>query len=103
MSIDIRLRTGFFETKPYRLMIIDRDLLLQPLNPEKDGKITLTEDSIVAINFLQKASRLEISTKGAVYNCNLDEELNSVDLFKFFKKFNGTKIIYDFENDRYGT
>lgn len=102
MSIDIKLKTGFFETKPYRIKIINRALHFCPINSDCGDMFILNADSIVTVTLMQSTSKLEISTKNAIYSGFLDDDRDWIETFKFFKESLRAKIIYEYQDDKYG-
>lgn len=85
MDIPARIKTGFFEMKPYRLKAEEGSLLLVPLQEGGGEVIVLTEGNILSVTLTEgRFPELEIQTRGAVYSgileegCALSEVVNNL-------------------------
>ena len=74
MDILARIKTGFFETKPYRLKAEEGNLSLIPLQKGGEGIIVLSEGDILSVTLTEgRLPELEIQTCDAPYTGTLEE------------------------------
>ncbi|WP_446787651.1 hypothetical protein [Macellibacteroides fermentans] len=74
MEILTRIKTGFFEIRPYLLKAEEGSLLLIPIQDMMNGIICLAESDIRAIALTDgRIPELEIETENKIYSCLLDE------------------------------
>ncbi len=95
MIFDIRLKTGFYETKPYCLSI-GRGVL--ELLPEEFGeKIRIfMEKEILSVTLMGKGSaEVEIQTADRLYHMVLCDPLHSGELYQSVKE--NLRVRIDFE------
>lgn len=97
MICKIRLKTGFFETTAYHLIIKTNQIVLNPVTDDCSRKKLLIRDQdLVSISVIQKRnSEMEFQTKDKTYTGTLalDTDLNTL-LYEIRKKLNN-KIIYE--------
>ena len=67
MGIEVRLKTGFFETTSYRLEVKNKRLCFFSSVPESGAKITLHEADILSVTLQEKSSQFEIETGSFLY------------------------------------
>ena len=65
MGFEFRIKTGFFETKPFDLLIGKGKLILSPTEPE-DQVIIIKEEDILSIT-LKNVKSLEIVSGNIKY------------------------------------
>ncbi|NPV91260.1 MAG: hypothetical protein HPY50_10875 [Firmicutes bacterium] len=54
MGYEIRLKTGFFETRRYHLSVIEEQLILSPVENSAEAKIIIPSDDILEIILTKK-------------------------------------------------
>lgn len=68
MEILVRIKTGFFERKPYRLKAEEGSLLLVPVQEGGEEIIDLAEGDILSVALTEgRLPELEIQTRDALY------------------------------------
>lgn len=73
MSWQIKLKTGFFETKPYRLTVSPHAIRLSPQDNAQNA-ITIAGEQLLCVSLTRQAkdkAELEIRTGRSVYICSL--------------------------------
>lgn len=73
MSWQIKLKTGFFETKPYRLTVSPQAIGLLPQDKAQNA-ITIAGEQLLCVSLTRQAkdkAELEIRTGRSVYICSL--------------------------------
>jgi len=94
MRFELRMKTGFFETKTYSLFVGCEMLLLS----ESGGRTTaIPEKEIIAITLDEKAAQIEIQTADRTYLGLLSSKSDSEPLFEALKGSLNTKITYEYE------
>lgn len=94
MVYKIRLKTGFYETRPYDLHLEMGRLLLSSADDE-NGKVWIDEAALRCFTLIdKKLPEIEIQTLSAVYRAALKEEENLEDLFLLLKQYFNRPIIY---------
>jgi len=84
--LDVRLRTGFYETEPYRLFI-DRGVL--KLLPEKSGEepLILPEAEILLVTFFgRRSAGAEIQTADRLYHMALCDSSRAGEMYQSLKE-----------------
>jgi hypothetical protein len=84
--LDVRLRTGFYETEPYRLSI-GRGML--ELLPEKTGAepLILPEGKILSVTrFGKRCAGAEIQTEDRLYHVTLCDSSRAEELYQSLKE-----------------
>ena len=75
MDIIARIKTGFFEMKPYRLKAEDGSLLLIPIREDGGEVVVLAEEDILSVTLTEgRLPELEIQTRDALYSGTLNED-----------------------------
>ena len=75
MEILARIKTGFFEMKPYRLKAEDGSLLLIPIREDGGEVVVLAEEDILSVTLTEgRLPELEIQTRDALYSSTLNED-----------------------------
>lgn len=98
MGFEFRMKTGFFETKLYVLLIRKGKLILSPKESE-DGLITIPEASILNITLkkIQKSFEMEIETEETIYLGLLDNMADYEKLINQMKENINKKILCEYE------
>lgn len=97
MFFRIRLKTGFFETKPYRLIIGNGEVVLSPEEPE-GRSITIPDGEILSIGMdNHKAPEIEIHTRDKRYCCTLNAKTDFEKIISSIKENPSVKIVYEYE------
>ncbi|HHU17191.1 MAG TPA: hypothetical protein GXZ70_03050 [Clostridiales bacterium] len=98
MGFNIRMKTGFYETKLYNLQITKEELILSPIESD-DSVDKISEESILNITLIEgeKASGIEIQTNGRIYECLLTNKMDYELLLTLLKENINKKIICEFE------
>lgn len=96
MLLDIRMKTGFFETKAYELLIGKDRLVLSSKETESDS-ITILAKNISSIIFKnEKAPGLEVQTEKKNYQITLPEKTDFEELICLLKENLSVKIICEY-------
>lgn len=98
LDFEFRMKTGFFETKIYDLLIRKGKLILSPKESE-ERLITVPEENILSITLKknQKSLEMEILTDEKIYQGQLD---NKTDYERFISKMKeniNKKILCEYE------
>jgi len=87
MDILARIKTGFFEIKPYRLKAEEGSLLLVPLQESGGDAIVLTEGDILSVTLTEgRLPELEIQTRNELYSGILEESCSLEEVINYLKK-----------------
>jgi len=98
--IDIRMKTGFFETKKYELLISSDRLVLSSKETENDSIIILV-NNIISITLKNKKSpELEIQTREEIFQGNLTEKTDFEKLINSLKESLSVKIVCEYEGGK---
>jgi hypothetical protein len=91
----VRLRTGFYETTPYRIRSTCEEVVLSPSDFESEKKIiTIRPDVVVSVSFLRKRiPELEIETEIGTYRCILDPDTDIVQLLSSIENALDAKVV----------
>ena len=96
MGYEFRMKTGFFETKTYALLVHKGELVLSPKEID-DGLITIPEESILSITIKShKSLEMEIQTDEKLYHGQLDNKTDYENSLIKLKKVL-TKILCEYE------
>lgn len=96
----IRLKTGFYETKPYRLLIENGLLVLSPEEPG-DQCITIPDWEVLSIGlYHQKTPGIEIHVRDNRYRCTLAEKTDYEKLLNRIKENPSVKIVCEYEGGK---
>jgi len=92
------MKTGFFETKKYDLLIRKGKLILSP-KESNDGLITLPEESILSITLKksQKSLEMKIQTDEKIYQGLLDSKTDYEKFIYQMKENINKKILCEYE------
>jgi len=97
---NIRMKTGFFETKTYELWIGKDRLVLSSKESESDN-IPIPDKNIISITLKnEKAPEIEIQTRNKIYQGTLLERDDFEKLVGFLKENLNVKIICEYEGGK---
>ena len=100
MRLDIRLKTGFFETKEYELLISRDRLVLASTEAESD-RIAIQAKDILSITLKnEKAPGIEIQTREKNYQGSFAEKTDFEQLIGLLKENLNVKIICEYEGGK---
>lgn len=97
MKVELRLRTGFFETTSYWMEVGKNQIVLLPLSPG-GGKeeIVIPGEAIAAVTVLEKKNpEIEIQTNEGFFSGTLAPETDLAMLFDLLKSKLNKKVIYE--------
>ena len=100
MILDIRMKTGFFKTKAYELLISKDRLVLSSTEIEKDNITILAKDILSITLKKEKAPGIEIQTGEKIYQGNLAEKTDFEKLISLLKENLSVKIICEYEGGK---
>jgi len=103
MGMEVRLKTGFFETTPYRLEVKNKQLYFFPTNPESGTKITIHEADILSVTLQEKSSQFEIATGSSLYRGALVSNSDWTQAIHLLKSELSVKIICEYEGGSHET
>ncbi|MPM07664.1 hypothetical protein SDC9_53971 [bioreactor metagenome] len=87
MEILARIKTGFFEMKPYRLKAEEGCLSLLPLQEGGEGLIVLPEGDILSVTLTEgRLPELEIQTPNELYTGILEESCSLTEVISYLKQ-----------------
>jgi|GEM_PF-508799 len=93
----VRMKTGFFETTPYRLKAGEAGLLLVPMGAGDAKRIVLAEQDILAVTLTERRlPELEIQTRDALYTGVLEPGYPFADAVRYLKGRLHAKIICEY-------
>ncbi len=96
MILEVRLRTGFYETKPYRLTAGRGVLKLLPEEPGEELLI-LQKEKILSVTFIgQRFAGAEIQTADRIYHITLCDPSRPEALDRFLKENLGNRTDFEF-------
>ena len=100
MLFDIRMKTGFFETQEYE-MLIDKDRLVLS-SKEVESDVTIIPDkNIISISLKDETfPEIEIQTWEKIYQVNLLNKADFENLLDLMKENLNTKIICEYEGGK---
>lgn len=94
---NIRLKTGFFETKAYDLLI-GKDKMVLSSKESGSDVITIPDKNIISITLKsEKTSEVEIQTQDKIYQCSLFEKFDFENLLKTLKENLSTTITCEYK------
>lgn len=86
MEIEARIKTGFFEMKPYRLKAEEGSLSLIPLEEGGEGILVLSEGDILSVTLTAgRLPELEIQTLNELYSGILGENSSLAEVVNYLK------------------
>ena len=98
MDIIARIKTGFFEMKPYRLKAEDGNLSLIPLQEGGEGIIVLSEGDILSVTLTEgRLPELEIQTRDAPYTGTLEENCSLAEVVHCLKEHLNINITCEYK------
>ena len=98
MDILARIKTGFFETKPYRLRAEEGSLSLIPLQEGGEGIIVLSEGDILSVTLTEgRLPELEIQTCDAPYTGTLEEGSILAEVVNYLKEHLNINITCEYK------
>ncbi len=100
MLLDIRMKTGFFETKAYELLISKGRLVLSSKETESDSITILAKDIISITLRNEKVPELEVQTEEKNYQGSLSEKIDFEKLLNLMKENLSVKIICEYEGGK---
>ncbi|KUO51165.1 MAG: hypothetical protein APF76_16880 [Desulfitibacter sp. BRH_c19] len=95
MSVDIRLKAGFFKTQLYSLGVCQNQLILIPKENTELNRIIVTANELMSVTVFKRGSKiveLEIKTKDTSYIGHTASETNLEELFFTFSGEFGNKL-----------
>lgn len=101
LGYEFRMKTGFFETKRYDLLICKGKLILS-LKESEDGFITIPEEDILNITLKKskKAFEVEIQTDKVIYQGLLDNNTDHERFINQVKENINKKIFFEYEGGK---
>ena len=100
MGFEFRIKTGFFETKPFDLLIGKGKLILSPTEPE-DQVIIIKEEDILSITLKNvKSLEIEIQTWDKLYQGVLSRKVDYEKLLSELKENINKKIICEYGGEK---
>lgn len=98
MEILARIKTGFFEMKPYRLKAEDGKLLLIPIREDGEEVVVLAEGGILSVTLTEgRLPDLEIQTRDAPYIGTLEEGSSLAEVVNYLKEHLNINIICEYK------
>jgi len=98
MDIFARIKTGFFELRPFRLKAEEGNLLLLPLQVEDKGRIVLAEGDILSVTLTEgRHPELEIQTQEALYSGVLEEGCSLAEVVNYLKEYLNINITCEYK------
>ena len=96
MEIGLRVKTGFFDTKPYRFLIEDERVLFSPA--EEDGEAyAFRKGEVLCVTLKERPLALELVTASSVVAGALVEGSDILEVKNYIQTRLDTKIICEFE------
>ena len=97
LGFEFRLKTGFFETKPFDFLIRKGKLILSP-SESKDQVIMIQEEDILSITLKTvKSLEIEIQTWDKIYQGIFDNKDDYEKLLGQLKENINKKIVCEYE------
>ena len=100
MLLNIRMRTGFFETKTYELLIGNDRLVLSSKETESDSIIILANNIISITLKNKKVPEIEIQTGEKIFQGSLTEKIDLTKVIDSLKENLSVKIICEYEGGK---
>ena len=98
MEILARIKTGFFEMKPYRLKAEEGSLSLIPLQEGGEGIIVLSEGDILSVTLTDgRLPGLEIQVRNELYSGILEEGCSLAEVISYLKEYLKINIICEYK------
>lgn len=101
MDFEFRMKTGFFETKMYDLLIGKGKLIFSPKESD-DQLIAIPDKNILNITFKKskKSFEMEIQTCEKIYQRLLDNKIDYEKFINQIKENINKKILCEYEGGR---
>ena len=100
MLLNIRMRTGFFETKTYELLIGNDRLVLSSKETESDSIIILANNIISITLKNKKVPEIEIQTGEKIFQGSFTEKIDFTKVIDSLKENLSVKIICEYEGGK---
>lgn len=98
MEILARIKTGFFEIKPYRLKAEEGSLSLIPLQEGGEGIIVLSEGDILSVTLTEgRLPGLEIQTRNGLYSGILEGNCSFAEVINYLKEYLNINITCEYK------
>lgn len=98
MELITRIKTGFFEMKPYRLKAEEGILSLIPIKASSEGSIILAEKNILSITLTEgRLPELEVQTRDTLYSGVLQEGSSLSEVVNYLKENLNINIICEYK------
>lgn len=98
MEILARIKTGFFEMKPYRLEAEEGKLSLIPLQEGGEGILILLEGDIISVTLTAgRLPELEIQTRNKLYSGILGENCSLAEIVNYLKEHLSINIFCEYK------
>jgi len=98
MEILARIKTGFFEMKPYRLKAEEGSLSLIPLQESGESYIVLSEGDIISVTLTEgRLPGLEIQTRNKLYSGILDKSYSLAEVIYYLKEYLNINITCEYK------
>lgn len=98
MEILARIKTGFFEMKPYRLKAEEGSLLLVPVQATSEESIILSERDILSVTLTEgRLPELEIQTCNELYSGVLEESCSLAEVINYLKEHLSINITCEYK------
>lgn len=98
--VDIRMKTGFFETKAYEMLIGKDRLVLSSKEIGSDSIIILANNITSIILKNEKVPEIEVQTEGKNYQGSFFEKIDFEKLIGVLKENLSVKIICEYEGGK---
>lgn len=76
MNCEVKLRTGYFKTAPYNMIITDNKIILSSLTDHKDDITISNIDLLILSGIENKNSEFEIQSNDNIYQCMLHDDID---------------------------
>ena len=98
MDIIARIKTGFFETKPYRLKVETGRLFLVPVQATSEESIILSERDILSVTLTEgRLPDLEIQARDSLYSGTLEENCSLAEVVHCLKEHLNINITCEYK------
>jgi hypothetical protein len=98
MEILARIKTGFFEMKPYRLKAEEGSLLLVPVQKGSEGVVVLAERDILSVTLTEgRLPEMEIQTRNELYSGILEESCSLAEVINYLKEYLNINITCEYK------
>lgn len=101
--MEVRLKTGFFKTIPYRLDVKNKRLNFLPLDLGIGAKITIREVDILSVTLQEGFFQFEIATDISLYRGVFASNSDWTQVVHFLKKELSVKTVCEYEGGGHET